>query len=275
MVLGGKGFIGKYIVRILENNGIETYTYGRNPGGKKHFRGSILDFDTLKKALKDIDVVVNTVGLSPIGRYSLNRYRRIHVEGISTILEAIEYNKIKRIVHISALNIDKFPVTNYDKTKLEAETLIKKSGLLYSIIRPSIVFESGADMFELFDSMGILRIMIIPKLGTCIQPVSATNLAYVVLGQLEKSDNSLIELVGPQKYTFGDFLRLYAEDKRLFKLVIPQKLAKVGIVLLSWVPFVGLNRELFKQLQKDSTVKFSAGKLVQGTTDFEQWLKTV
>lgn len=61
LILGGRGFVGKAICKLLKNHSV--FTFDTKPGSKNHFQGDITSFDDLKRAIRRMDYVVNLVAL--------------------------------------------------------------------------------------------------------------------------------------------------------------------------------------------------------------------
>lgn len=115
--------------------------------------GDILDYDSVKRAVKDQDILIHVAGLIPPECYKDNEYTyKVNVIGVRNLLEASkELNTSPRIIYTSSIvvygdrlnnsmiyNTDEpNPNDIYGLTKLCAEELIKKSGFQYLILRLS------------------------------------------------------------------------------------------------------------------------------------------
>jgi len=116
-VIGGNGFIGSYLVDRLLNKGYFIKIISRNPKAKRVFYPSaklgqvslincdIVNGKSLENAIKGSYCVINLVGiLESKGR---NSFQNAHVLGSEKLLEACKKNEIDRVIHISAIGVDK------------------------------------------------------------------------------------------------------------------------------------------------------------------------
>lgn len=150
LVLGGRGFIGRYAVRALLARGHEV-TIGTRK--KLTSTDSNLLYLTLSlhkvtrcidwcEIVKPFDAVVNCVGiLRPrIGE----SYAEIHHWAPYRMAKACAVYG-KRFVHVSALGLSDSAESEFIRSKLAGEFAIAESNADYSIVRPSIL--DGDDGF--------------------------------------------------------------------------------------------------------------------------------
>jgi len=160
-VTGATGFIGRYLVDSLINEGFRVYVFTRNPGryATQGERVKIITGDITQRIdlPGEIDVVYHCAGV--ISREDL--MEDVNVHGTRMIADAA-LRRNCRLVHLSSAgvvgktqeknNIDEYtvcrPQSLYEKTKLEAERVIKERvalGLKAQVLRPTIVFGAGRD----------------------------------------------------------------------------------------------------------------------------------
>ena len=146
-IKGANGFIGQHLVNYLTSSGYEVVALirrGSTPGFD--LRGSlivdyadVLDLDSLKKTIPKESIVINLAvnGYHPTLSYEVN------VKGLENIVKAGKERNIAKLIHFSsqATKIKRKGV--YSKTKLLADEIVKKSGLKYSILKPSLVYGEG------------------------------------------------------------------------------------------------------------------------------------
>jgi uncharacterized protein YbjT (DUF2867 family) len=92
--------------------------------------------------LDGIDAVVNCAGVfqdSPS-----ESTKGVHVEGIGALFAACERAGVRRIVHISAIGIDREAPTAFSRTKLEGDKTLMARDLDWVILRPSVVVGRAA-----------------------------------------------------------------------------------------------------------------------------------
>lgn len=161
LICGGTGFIGERLVKklleqgrdinLLAHDKIPSYFKGKN---LHIFKGNILDKESLRRSLKETDVVVNLVGSFNKDIYLIN------VLGSFNLLEVCEESNIKKIIFISSEavygecigrpNIESDcprPTTEYGFSKYIAEKAYKFYSERYNIpiiiLRLSSIYGPG------------------------------------------------------------------------------------------------------------------------------------
>ena len=108
----------------------------------------IFDKTALARLLAGATAVVNLVGiLNESGRDS---FARVHVELARIATAACALAGIRRLVHMSALHADAAGPSLYLRSKGEAEAVVKSSGMLYTIFRPSVIFGPEDSFLNMF-----------------------------------------------------------------------------------------------------------------------------
>jgi uncharacterized protein YbjT (DUF2867 family) len=151
LVLGGRGFIGRYAVRALIARGHDVTIGTRKKRGASSVAQLAYTTISLHKVtrcvdwcdvVKPFDAVVNCVGiLRPRFRES---YDEIHHWAPYRIAKACAVYA-KRFVHVSALGLTDNAESEFLRSKLAGEFAIAESKADYSIVRPSIL--DGKDGF--------------------------------------------------------------------------------------------------------------------------------
>lgn len=257
LVLGGTGFLGTELVKILPEE-LDPYLFSRNESNSeiKHISGSITDLESLNFAFKDIDIVVNLVGLSPIIKPKDDMsYSKVHVQGMQNIIEAVRRNNVKKIIHVSALGADKNSDLEYLKTKAEAEELLISSSLPFTILRPSIIDAPGSEIEKMLNKFSILNLMIFPKFKTKVNPIKAESVAKNIFDSIETNQNKTIELEGEKMVTIYDYFDLVAKRIGIKTFPIPAILGKVGVKLISQTGLLGFSQDLDKYIEIDNIIK--------------------
>ena len=173
LVTGAGGFIGSHLAEYLVQKGFEVKAFvrynSRNNWGwleKSSYKdkievytGDIRDFDSVKDAMKGIDVVFHLAALIgiPYSYVSPLAYIRTNVEGTYNVLQAARELKTQKVIHTSTSEIygtaqyvpidEKHPVnpqSPYAATKSGADQLAltfhRSFGLPVSVIRPFNTF---------------------------------------------------------------------------------------------------------------------------------------
>src|SRR5690554_5086875 len=101
-----------------------------------------LDFASAKEAdwlpiLRNADAAINCIGV--LQDSLTDTTAGAHVHGLAIFLRAGKAAGLKRIVHLSAVGIDRAAPTAFSKSKAAGESLIREQDLDWVILRPSVV----------------------------------------------------------------------------------------------------------------------------------------
>ncbi len=159
LVTGAGGFIGRYIVRELLDNGYEVVALSRKKReieGAEVFTGDIRDAARMEEVINGFDAVFhNAAYASDYGKRRI--FYEVNVEGTKNVAEACMANGVEKIVYTSSAGVYGFPNINewitedspkkpinvYQKTKLMGEKLLLKYELDVRIVRPPLVLGAG------------------------------------------------------------------------------------------------------------------------------------
>jgi len=238
---GGTGFIGTEILKRLKESGYSARLLVRNSKSRrvqeliKRYRaeehaGDVLDPDSLEGAIEGVDAVIHLVGI--ISEVGQSTFERVHLRGTRNLIEATKRAGVKRYLHMSALGSRARAISRYHQSKWTAEEGVRRSGLEYTIFRPSLVYGPGDRFVNVF--AGLSRFSpVLPVLGggdAKFQPVSVGVVATAFAKALTepKSIGNTYDLCGPEPLTMPQLLDeiLAATNRRRFKLQLPAFLAR-------------------------------------------------
>lgn len=243
LVTGATGFLGSHLVRELIAGGYKVRALVRDvrrgerleSQGVELVKGDMTDPESLKEVTKGIETVINLVGVISGGE---KVYRAVHTEGTRNLTQAAKENGAKRFIYISANGASKDGATPYFRTKWEAEEEVRKSGLEYTIFRPSVLFGPN-DAFVNQLAFGMRIAPVFPVFGSGeykLQPLFVTDLAQCIVKSITepKAVNQAIEMGGPDAMTFNEIVDAVAEalGKKVFKLHLPLSLIKLSARLM-------------------------------------------
>lgn len=264
-IIGGSGFVGRAIVRQAVRAGHTVVVACRHPErardllveGVSLVKADVTTGRGLDEAIAGSDCVINLVGLLfERGRYSFDA---AHVKGTENILEAIKRGSATQYLHMSALGAGKIPESRYARSKGEAETRVRQSGLSWTIFRPSVIFGEGDSFFNKFKAMSRFA-PVLPVIAgeTRFQPVWVEDVARVFVASIDNRHcfGKIYELAGPKSYSFMELMQLlmrYLGRNRLL-LPIPGTAAKIMAAFMQLLPTPPLTSDQLKLLQHDSVV---------------------
>ena len=210
-VTGAFGFSGRYIAQRVLDAGRQVVTLTSSCSHPNPFEGRLkvhpLRFERsheLVRSLEGVSVLYNTyyVRFNYRGRVSFSYSEA--VENSSKLFAAAKEAGVRRIVHISITNPSESSEFEYFRGKARIERLLSESGLSYSILRPAVLFGNGGILIN--NIAWLLRRF--PVFGVYgdgsyrLQPIYVDDLAALSVGQGERSENNVINAIGPETFTY-------------------------------------------------------------------------
>lgn len=277
-VTGAFSYSGKYIAKRLLERGEEVITLTGHPNRPDPFGGKVkafpLDFDEtgMTRSLNGVDVLVNTYWV----RFDKGgNTQPLAVENTRTLVKAAKAAGVKRIVHISIANPSAESHLPYYWGKAANEKAVMESGLSYAILRPTVLI--GKEDILINNIAFLLRrlpIFFIPGDGSYgIQPVYVEDLADLAVEGVYRKDNFVIDAVGPDCYTFKEFVQLIGKKIGAERplVSVPPRLALLAAQFLSlFVGDVILTPEEVDGLMGNLLVSKHPAL---GRTAFKEWLE--
>jgi len=265
-VTGATGFVGNHVVSALLAFGEKVRCLVR-PGSEKRLRypaeiakGDIFSPDLAEK-MSGCKAVIHLIGIIREIPQKGITFKRLHVEATARALAAAKKAGIKRFIHMSALGSTPKAVSSYHQTKFQAEELVKRSGLIYTIFRPSVIY-GPYDHFTTILAKTIKVSPIIPIIGNGLyklQPVHVYTvaLAFTLALYLPAAYNQIFEVGGPKALTYREIvdniaLRL---ERKIKKVFIPVKLIKYITSYAQHAPFYPLTEEMLTMLLAGNVTK--------------------
>ncbi len=281
-VTGAFGYTGRYIAQRLLDSGrsVRTLTSRAltDSPAADPFDGRVdafpFNFDrpeALAESLRGVDTLYNTYWIRfSSGPITFDRA----VENSQTLIRAAERAGIRRLVHISITNPSAVSPLPYFRGKGLVEQAIRESGLSHALIRPALVFGEGDVLLNNIAWL-LRRFPVFPVAGSGqyrAQPVHVDDLAAMAVAAGPGPDNTILDAVGPETYTFDELVRLVAAQlHRRARLVhVPPALAlSLARLVGCLVRDVVLTREEIAGLAANL---LTSGEPPQGTTRLSVWL---
>lgn len=275
-VFGGSGFVGRHVVQALARKGYRVRVAVRRPnqalfvktsgdvGQVEPVQANIRDTRSVKAALDGAHAVVNLVGI--LNESGAQRFETVIAGGADRIARAAKAAGIGIFVQVSAIGADEASPSAYARSKAVAEQAVRAQIPAAAILRPSIVFGPEDDFFNRF--AGLARIMpALPLIGggkTRFQPVYVKDVAEAIVRAVETgaADGKVVELGGPETYTFRQLMELTLREigRRRLLLPLPSALAKLMAFLLEKLPGAPLTVDQVTLLGADNVVSEEARK---------------
>lgn len=243
-VTGAFSYTGKYVTRRLLACDEEVITLTGHPNRPDPFGGKVkaypLDFDEagMTRSLQGVDVLINTYWV----RFDKGENTQPRaVENTRKLVNAAKAAGVKRIVHISITNPSAESHLPYFWGKAANEKAVIDSGLGYAILRPTVLV--GDEDILINNIAYLLRrfpFFALPGDGSYqLQPVYVDDVAELAVEGVYRSDNYIIDAVGPDIFTFQEMVELIGKKIGAQRplISVPPRLALLAAQFLSL--FVG------------------------------------
>ena len=259
-VVGGTGFVGQEVVRLLLARGHTPLVLARR--SRPLPEGAVLVEGDISREVPDLEGVEAAIYLAGIIRERGQTFRAVHVEGVRNLLRAMERAGVGRLLHMSALGARPEAPSRYHRTKAEGEALVRQSGLSHAIFRPSLIFGPGDEFFgRVLRGLVCAPLPFVPLIGDGgfpFRPVYVGDVAEAFVGALERGLEGTYDLVGPKEYSFRELLQLVMEvlGRRKPFLSLPLWLMDRLVPLLSPLPISPLTLDQYLMLKEGNTAPF-------------------
>jgi len=220
VVTGANGFVGKNVRKFLYKNkvrvlGISRKNFAKYSTETKAQSKNLLE-QRLQKKLKNYDALVHLIGIGV--ESSGSTFEEINVNLTKNTIKLCKKSGIKKIIYISGLGVSKNNTSNYFTSKYKAEQEIINSGLDYTIFRASYIIGKTDHLTKSLSKQMKKGVIIIPGSGKYqLQPIFVEDVAKIILKSiLEKNfSKKILDLVGPRKISFEDFVKLFSKNTKV------------------------------------------------------------
>ena len=216
-VTGANGFVGKSVRKLLYKNKVRVLGISRKNFEKYSTETNVqsknLLEQLLQKKLKNYDAMVHLIGIGVESPKST--FKEINVNLTKNVIKTCKKSGIKKIIYISGLGVSKNNTSSYFASKYKAEQEIINSGLDYTIFRASYIIGKTDHLSKSLSKQMKKGTIIIPGSGKYqLQPIFVEDVAKIILESIlrKKFSNKILDLVGPKKISFEDFVKLFSKN---------------------------------------------------------------
>ncbi len=269
-VVGGTGFIGQYVVKLLAERGFTIRVIARNPESALQLRtagdvgqvvlmkGDLGKPESLQDRITGSWAVINLVGI--LFENSRQNFAALHSVGAEKLAQIAKQAGVQRFVHMSSLGVDKLVKSKYARTKSIGEKTVRAAFPEATILRPSVVFGAEDNFYNNFANMATFA-PALPLIGggmTRFQPVYVMDVARAVLAALESPEaiGETYELGGPKVYSFKDVLTYICKTtgRKPALLNLPFGFMRFAATFTEFLPSPPLTRDRVTMLELDNVV---------------------
>ena len=249
-ILGGGGFIGRYLVRNLTKKNYRCIISTRkafqkgylktqaSPGAIELIDWNPNNFSELKEAIKNSDVVINLIGI--LYETRKQKFYNIHTNIPEAVAKICSESDVKKFIHVSAIGASENSKSLYQKSKYQGEVKALENFKNTVIIRPSVVCGNEDNFTNLFSKLSILPVIPVVGINYKFQPILVNDVVQAIVQAIEIKGNEgkIYEIGGPKVISFGDMVKsiLKTINKKRFVVPMPMPIAKIQSSILSLLP---------------------------------------
>ena len=269
-ILGGSGFVGRHLVAALTRAGHATRIFTRRRSRSRHMlvmpTCEIIETDVhlvsnLSLHLAGCDAVVNLVGVLNEHPGAGGTFRAVHAELPAKLVEACRYNRIERVLHMSALGVSADAPSEYLRTKFHGERAahaVEDDAIAVTSLRPSVIFGPGDSFFNRFAGLLALSPLVFPL--ACPR----ARFAPVYLGDVVRALTTVLdddstagqryELCGPRTYTLRELVEYTARITGRRRLIVGlgDRLSRLQAWVLERLPGTPFSVDNYLSMKVDS-----------------------
>jgi uncharacterized protein YbjT (DUF2867 family) len=229
-VFGGTGFLGRRIVRHLQDKGYSVRITSRHPnpasGAGPQFRAiaaNIHDRQSIARAIGGAFGVVNAVSFY-VARGE-ETFHRVHVAAADQLANEARKAGVERFVQISGIGADAQSASPYIRARGQGEQAVRAAFADATVIRPAVMF--GPDDAFLNTLVKLLRrLPVYPMFGrgeTRLQPADVEDVGEAVARVMQRTETGplTVECGGPRVYSYEELLKTIARSASVKPILVP------------------------------------------------------
>jgi uncharacterized protein YbjT (DUF2867 family) len=249
LVTGANGFVGSHLVPAVVDAGHKVLALVRSDavGAEVERRltpvqrasvsirlGDITKPGTLPGALEGADAILHLAAI-PRDWDGGATLRLVNTEGTRILLKAATDAGIRRFVHLGALGVMDEPDLHYGSSKVKAMSLVRESGLAWTILSPSLLFGPRDGFFNILADLVRMSPGVVPLTGqgqARFQPLAISDLARAAVQVLD--DGAAVGreylLGGPRYWTYREVVEEVLRGMGAKRALVPMPVALIRLV---------------------------------------------
>lgn len=250
-VTGASGFVGRHLLPALLASGRPVYVLDRSGStgaapGVTVIKGDLLEPEAYGEALRSCSTVVHLAAAT--GRATAGTHHRVNARGTQVLLEACRAARVDRFLFVSSIATI-FPPGigyHYADAKRSAEESVVRSGLRYTILRPTVITGPGAPNLRALEKLALLPVIVVPGHGRArVQPVDVTDVAGAIVSIVANDTfaNEVREIGGRSVMSMEEQLQKIRQSrtgKRGRVLHVPLVMIRIPLKIAEAAGLIGL-----------------------------------
>ena len=260
VLLGGSGFVGSKVAKILRNKGhnVITPTHQEldllNPNPEK-----------IEKIFANQSVIINAVGV--MSRF-YEVLEKVHYQTPKLLAEIAVKMGIKKWVQLSALGADEHNQTAFLSSKGRGDNAVREIVPNVAIARPSVIYGRGGASCELFIKLAKLPILPLPNKGDfALQPVAVDEVAQGLAKMAEETHGTIINMTGGCPVSLAEYLAIMRQNLHHKP---PAKVLNIPISAIK--PFLPIAKVLSNGMMSIDSIKMLQDGNTADNADFARLL---
>jgi NADH dehydrogenase len=242
LVTGATGFVGRSVVNRLEQAGqpFKVYT------------GRINDPLSLRAELLDVETVIHLAGSEARG--SIRALQHVDIDGTQRLIEESQRMTVTRLIFLSRLEADPHAYYPLLRAKGEAERLIQRSGIPFTIIRSATLYGRDDHFLNAIANLAAWSwpLVWLPGGGeNPMQPLWVEDLARCLVKTLDRPDleGETVSLAGGELLRYKDIVTAVLQATGMWR--IPLKSPLLAVRPLAFLTFSWRARPLVSRFFMD------------------------
>ncbi len=230
LITGATGFIGRHLIETIAGGkaGISKKQITCLVRKKSQFLDDLKiksivcdlnDKESVLRCTKSFDVVVHLAGV--VNTPSKKEFYEKNVIATKNIIDACKENKIRKIIFASTAVVTSSVKGPYSQSKVDAEKLIKNSGIDYTFLRIALVYGKG----DTKNVGGIINLVkklpAFPLIGgkKLLQPVHVSDVVDAIIKSIKKKNlhRKTYFVAGPRAISFEYLIDLIMKNFNIKK----------------------------------------------------------
>jgi NADH dehydrogenase len=250
LVLGGSGFVGKHVCKLLIENQYQVTVPSRLASDSmrssiskaKWVAANVLKEDNLRALVQGQDLVINLVAILHGSRAEFDEIHRQLPEKLARV--CVE-QRVAHLIHVSALGADPRGSSQYQRSKGSGEQSLlacaENQQLPITILRPSVIFGIDDQFINMFARIQkFAPVMPLASSHTRFQPVWVDDVAKAILNlaQTGAGVDRIFEICGPEVMTLAQLVQhagRWAQCERKI-IPLPAAIARMQALLMECLP---------------------------------------
>ena len=260
VLLGGSGFVGSKVAKILRNkeHNVITPTHQEldllNPNPEK-----------IEKIFANQSVIINAVGV--MSRF-YEVLEKVHYQTPKLLAEIAVKMGIKKWVQLSALGADEHNQTAFLSSKGRGDNAVREIVPNVAIARPSVIYGRGGASCELFIKLAKLPILPLPNKGDfALQPVAVDEVAQGLAKMAEETHGTIINMTGGCPVSLAEYLAIMRQNLHHKP---PAKVLNIPISAIK--PFLPIAKVLSNGMMSADSIKMLQDGNTADNADFARLL---